>query len=130
MKHLGLICLMLLTGCSSLSPAPEPSAQIPGSLVRQDFDLHFRIYIASIQSDVTVNWIRPANLPIGVVCKVHIVQIPGGQVVSAKVLPSCPFDDAGRESVKAAVERSSPLPYKGFEDVFKRDIIFNFTAEK
>ncbi|MGH8145613.1 MAG: cell envelope integrity protein TolA [Rhodanobacteraceae bacterium] len=83
-------------------------------------------YIAALQNTITQNWLRPDNIPVGVVCPVEIVQIPGGQVISAKVLPSCPFNDVARHSVQAAVLRSSPLPYKGFEKQFSRDIIFNF----
>jgi colicin import membrane protein len=85
-------------------------------------------YIAALQNAITQNWLRPDNIPDGVVCPVEIIQIPGGQVISAKVLPSCPFNDIGRHSVEAAVLRSSPLPYKGFEDQFSRRIIFNFTV--
>jgi colicin import membrane protein len=132
MKRFGLIWLMLLAGCAAVPsvPAAPATTQIPRSLVRHDFDLHSRIYVALIQSAITLNWARPANVPVGIVCQVRIVQIPGGQVISVKVLPSCPFDGAGRQSVEAAVQRSSPLPYKGFEDVFQRDIIFNFMVEK
>ena len=83
-------------------------------------------YVAALQNAITQNWLRPDNIPPGAVCPVEIVQIPGGQVISAKVLPSCPFNDVGRHSVEAAVLRSSPLPYKGFEKQFNRDIIFNF----
>lgn len=85
-------------------------------------------YIAALQNSITQNWLRPDNIPVGVVCPVEIVQIPGGQVLSAKVLPSCPFSDVARHSVEAAVLSSSPLPYKGFEKQFQRDIIFNFTV--
>lgn len=85
-------------------------------------------YIAALQNAITQNWLRPDNIPVGVVCPVEIVQIPGGQVISAKVLPSCPFSDVARHSVEAAVLGSSPLPYKGFEKQFQRDIIFNFTV--
>lgn len=85
-------------------------------------------YVAALQNAITQNWLRPDNIPPGAVCPVEIVQIPGGQVISAKVLPTCPFNDVGRHSVEAAVLRSSPLPYKGFEKQFKRDIIFNFTV--
>jgi colicin import membrane protein len=85
-------------------------------------------YVAALQNAITQNWLRPDNIPPGVVCPVEIVQIPGGQVISAKVLPSCPFSDVARHSVEAAVQRSSPLPYQGFEKEFKRDIIFNFTV--
>jgi colicin import membrane protein len=85
-------------------------------------------YIAALQNAITQNWLRPDNIPEGVVCPVEIVQIPGGQVISAKVMPSCPFNDVAKASVEHAVLRSSPLPYKGFEKQFSRDIIFNFTV--
>jgi len=85
-------------------------------------------YVAALQNAITQNWLRPDNIPAGVVCPVEIVQMPGGQVISAKVLPSCPFTDVARHSVEAAVLSSSPLPYKGFEKQFSRDIIFNFTV--
>lgn len=83
-------------------------------------------YTAALQNVITQNWLRPDNIPAGVVCPVEIVQIPGGQVISAKVLPSCPFSDVAKASVEHAVLRSSPLPYKGFEKEFSRDITFNF----
>ena len=85
-------------------------------------------YIAALQNSITQNWLRPDNIPEGGVCPVEIVQIPGGQVISAKVLPSCPFSDVASHSVEAAVRNSSPLTYKGFEKEFQRDIIFNFTV--
>lgn len=85
-------------------------------------------YVAALQNSITQNWLRPDNIPVGAVCPVEIVQIPGGQVISATVLPSCPFTDVARHSVEAAVLSSSPLPYKGFEKEFQRDIIFNFTV--
>jgi len=85
-------------------------------------------YIAALQNAITQNWLRPDNIPVDVVCPVEIKQIPGGQVISAKVLPSCPFNDVAKASVEHAVLSSSPLPYKGFEKEFQRDIIFNFTV--
>jgi colicin import membrane protein len=85
-------------------------------------------YVAALQNAITQNWLRPDNIPEGVVCPVEIKQIPGGQVISAKVLPSCPFNDVAKASVEHAVLSSSPLPYKGFEKEFERDIIFNFTV--
>lgn len=87
-------------------------------------------YGAALTNIITQNWLRPDNIPKGVVCPIQIVQIPGGQVIDVKVLPSCPFDEPGRESVKNAVLRAQPLPYKGFESVFKRIITLNFTVDK
>ncbi|MGH8192037.1 MAG: TonB C-terminal domain-containing protein [Rhodanobacteraceae bacterium] len=83
-------------------------------------------YSVALQNAITPNWFRPDNIPVGAVCPVEITQIPGGQVINVTVLPSCPLSDVGKHSVEMAVRRSSPLPYKGFEKEFKRDIIFNF----
>lgn len=82
-------------------------------------------YIAAIQNAVTQNWLRPENIGNGA-CIVHVVQIPGGQVLSAKVDASCPFDGPGRASLENAVLRAQPLPYQGFEDVFERNLTFTF----
>lgn len=82
-------------------------------------------YIAAIQNAVTQNWLRPDNIGNGA-CIVHVVQIPGGQVLSAKVDSSCPFDGPGRASLENAVLRAQPLPYQGFEDVFERNLTFTF----
>ncbi|HEX5352621.1 MAG TPA: protein TolA, partial [Rhodanobacteraceae bacterium] len=57
-------------------------------------------YVAALQNAITQNWLRPDNIPVGVECPVEIKQIPGGQVVSAKVLPSCPFNDVAKASVE------------------------------
>ena len=68
-------------------------------------------------------------MPIGQRCRIVIRQIPGGEVVEAKVDPSCPYDELGRRSVEAAVLKAQPLPYVGFESVFQRTITLNFQAQ-
>lgn len=85
-------------------------------------------YLAAIQNAVTPNWLRPDNMP-DVPCDVHIVQSPGGDVLSATVDPSCPYDEAGRRSVENAVLRTGTLPYKGFEKVFRRNLTFTFRPQ-
>lgn len=85
-------------------------------------------YAAAIQNAVTPNWLRPDNMP-DVPCVVHIVQMIGGDVMSAKVDPSCPYDDAGKRSIENAVLRTKTLPYKGFESVFSRDITLTFRPQ-
>ncbi len=83
-------------------------------------------WLAAIQSAVTQAWLRPDNIPTGVVCKIDITQIPGGQVIDAHVESSCPYDQVARRSVENAVMRAQPLPYHGFEKVFQRQITLNF----
>ena len=85
-------------------------------------------YAAAIQNAVTPNWLRPDNMP-DVPCDVHIVQSPGGDVLSATVDSSCPYDEAGRRSVENAVLRTKTLPYKGFEKVFRRNLTFTFRPQ-
>ena len=86
-------------------------------------------YAAAIQQKVLASWTRPDNVPFGQRCKIEIVQLPGGNVSSAKVSPDCPFDEAGRRSIEAAVLNAQPLPYRGFETVFARQLNFTFTAQ-
>src|SRR3546814_674572 len=86
-------------------------------------------YAAAIQAAMLRNWTRPENIPLGQRCRIYITQLPGGDVMSAKVDPSCPYDELGRRSVEAAVLKAKPLPYAGFESVFQRNLILNFEAQ-
>jgi colicin import membrane protein len=83
-------------------------------------------YMLTIQSFVTQNWLRPPTARPGLRCRLRIVQIPGGEVISASIAGNCNGDEATRRSVVAAVERGGALPYRGFEDVFEREIEFIF----
>lgn len=86
-------------------------------------------YQIAIQSVVTQNWLRPPTAQAGLNCTVHVVQIPGGEVISSNIVGRCNADEATRRSIIAAVERTGILPYRGFEDVFDREINFNFIYE-
>jgi len=83
-------------------------------------------YELAIRAQVTQNWLRPPTAQPGLRCTLRIVQIPGGEVISANIAGSCNADEATRRSLVAAVERAGSLPYRGFEDVFEREIDFNF----
>jgi colicin import membrane protein len=83
-------------------------------------------YAIAIQAQVTRNWLRPPTARPGLRCTLRIVQIPGGEVISANIVGSCNGDEATRRSLIAAVERTGTLPYRGFEDVFEREIDFDF----
>jgi colicin import membrane protein len=83
-------------------------------------------YYADIQSRVTDAWLRPDTTPPGVRCTLEIIQIVGGDVISATVVPPCNADAMTRTSLEQAPRRASPLPYAGYESVFKRKIRFEF----
>ena len=87
-----------------------------------------KAYGAALTNAIVQNWYRPFDIPPGTVCPIEIKQIRGGQVVDVKVLPSCPLNQVGRDSVKQAVQNASPLPYKGFEKEFVPDLTLNFTV--
>ena len=108
-------------------PNLPPAAQRQTGNNAQNNDLTSE-YAAAIQNAVTPNWTRPDNMP-NVPCKVHVVQLPGGDVISAQVDSSCPYDEAGRRSVENAILRTKTLPYKGFESVFQRELTFTFTPQ-
>ncbi len=87
-------------------------------------------YYAAIQAQVTNNWLRPPTARPGLRCRLKIVQIPGGEVISAAIAGQCIADEATRRSIIAAVERAGLLPYRGFEEVFEREIDFIFTYDE
>lgn len=86
-------------------------------------------YIDALTKAIRMNWTQPENVSSTVACKIVIRQIAGGEVISAEVDPSCPYDEQGRRSVEAAVLKAQPLPYRGFETVFNRTLTFNFRGE-
>lgn len=83
-------------------------------------------YAAAIQAAVTDNWNRPESATAGLRCVLRIAQIPGGEVISVTVGSPCNADPVTRNSIEQAVMKAAPLPYQGFQDVFQRNINFNF----
>jgi hypothetical protein len=77
-------------------------------------------YIAAIFNDVMPRW-HPTPGLVGD-CTVKVIQKPGGTVLEATVLPGCPFDELDKQRMVEAVMEASPLPYQGFESVFRGTI--------
>jgi len=86
-------------------------------------------YYAAIQNAVTNNWLRPDNTQAGVRCMLRIVQIPGGDVIGVEIANPCNADPLTRNSIEQAVKRAAPLPYKGYEKQFRREINLNFSYD-
>lgn len=104
--------------------AAEQAAQRQGQMA----DLRGQ-YIGAIAVQVTNNWLRPPTARPGLRCRLGVVQIPGGEIISAAIVGACNADEATRRSIIAAVERAGTLPYRGFEDVFEREIEFTFVYD-
>ena len=86
-------------------------------------------YADTIAELVRRNWIRPPTTRPGVLCNVRVVQIPGGEIIDQAIVGACNADEATRRSILAAVERTANLPYRGYEDVFEREINFAFSYD-
>ena len=86
-------------------------------------------YGAAIINVVKQNWNRPDNAQPGLRCAIRVIQIPGGEVINATIVAPCNADLATQNSIVQAVTKAQPLPYKGYESVFQRDITFIFTYD-
>ena len=86
-------------------------------------------YMLMIQSHVKRFWDRPLSARQGVECVVNVVQLPTGDVVSAKVA-QCNGDEAVRRSIENAVLKASPLPRPPSQAVFSRTFTLTFAPDK
>lgn len=113
---------------SAAAPSPTPAVGPAGNGGTDDGLL--ARYREAIQQSVSRQWTRPESVPVGTRCKLVVRQLPGGEVVSAEVQPGCPMDDLGQDSLERAVLKAQPLPYRGYETVFNRTLIFTFEARE
>ncbi len=81
-------------------------------------------YLLAISNHVDRNWSRPDTMAQGFRCMAKVTQIPGGEVIGIDV-SGCQGDEETLRSVEAAVMRE-PLPYRGFESVFSRNLQIPF----
>jgi colicin import membrane protein len=82
-------------------------------------------WVAQIQARIQRAWIRPPSAKPGIDCTVEVVQVPGGEVVSAHVA-GCNGDAAVQQSIEAAVFRASPLPAPPDPSLFVRNLEVRF----
>ncbi len=87
-----------------------------------------QVYQNMITQRVRRNWARPGTARDDLKCIVSVQQVPGGTVVSARVI-ECNGDDIVRRSVEAAVYRASPLPQPSNPLLFLRTFQITFTIE-
>jgi colicin import membrane protein len=73
----------------------------------------------ALRAHVERQWRRPVTAKAGIRCVVLVDQVPGGEVVNARI-SECNGDDAVRQSIEAAVFRASPLPSPPDPALFER----------
>ncbi|MCU7939085.1 MAG: cell envelope integrity protein TolA [gamma proteobacterium symbiont of Bathyaustriella thionipta] len=76
-------------------------------------------HVALIQQKIDRSWRQPLDVPSGLQCKIQIVLLPSGNVVSVKVVESSGHASFDR-SVETAVRRASPLPVPTDSVIFKQ----------
>jgi colicin import membrane protein len=82
-------------------------------------------YIAMIEQRIVRNWNRPPSARAGLECRVRVVQTPTGTVLSVKI-DQCNGDEPVKQSIEAAVMRSSPLPPPPDPRLFERNLVLVF----
>ena len=87
-----------------------------------------QVYQAMIIQKVRRNWARPGTARDDLECVVAVEQVPGGAVVSARVI-QCNGDEIVQRSVEAAVRRASPLPQPSSQILFLRRFNITFTID-
>lgn len=102
------------------APAPTPGPdQYTLQRLRKE-------YGDAIQLKIESNWLPPLKPKPGSVCNVLIRQLQGGEIVMAEAVQPCGYDVATKASLERAVIDAGPLPYRGYEPVFVRQMIFVF----
>ncbi|MDJ0657316.1 MAG: cell envelope integrity protein TolA [Xanthomonadales bacterium] len=86
-------------------------------------------WVAVIAAIVRQNWRKPPTAKKGERCQVRVNQLPGGDVINASLVAGCNVDEVTKRSIVDAVLRSEPLPYKGYEKVFRRQLTFEFLVD-
>ena len=108
--------------------AQQSATPNPPAGYAEPVDAHSLIYqyAAAMQTKIMQHWVRPKSVVSGLRCAVDIEQAPGGKVTNVSIGDSCDFDAAGKKSALAAVKKASPLPYKGYELIYQKQIRFTF----
>jgi colicin import membrane protein len=73
----------------------------------------------SLRAHIERQWRRPATARAGLRCVVLVDQVPGGEVINARIT-ECNGDEAVRQSIETAVLRASPLPEPPDPALFER----------
>ncbi len=106
------------------------SSARPGSGAGKSRNSGQQKWLDAVGRAIEAKWLRPDDIPPGQACPIHIRIIPGGEVIAATVQPGCPYSDEAKRSVEKAVRDASPLPFKGYEDVYSRDFTANFKPSR
>lgn len=123
------ISALVATVVMVLPPPPAWATDAAGTEVDASTNTELlRGYIHEIRVAISRNWLLPDSEP-GFRCVVEIEQAPGGELVTAGIAEPCDATEPVRQSLLAAIRRAEPLPYAGFEPVFRRMLRLTFQRD-
>lgn len=76
-------------------------------------------YYEVLRQAIGQHWRPPDSAAAESPCVLDLSQAPGGKVTAVRVIEPCGLDEAARGSLLNAVREASPLPYQGYQQVFK-----------
>lgn len=123
MRHSRFMVIASLGAWLLLMPLTDSLAQSAG---RTSSD-----YVSALYAAIYPHWASESysnDLQPSSTCAARIVQVPGGDILSVDILPECAFGKAGQAALITAVHQSVPLPYRGYESFYQREIRMVFHA--
>ena len=85
-------------------------------------------YAEVLRDAILAKWHPPAGAAADASCILDLRQAPGGRVTSAQAVEPCSFDEQGRRSIETAAIKAQPLPYEGYEQVFRPQLRLQMRA--
>lgn len=76
-------------------------------------------YYEVVRQAIGQHWLPPDSAAAESVCTLDLTLAAGGKVTAVRAVEPCGLDEAGRSSLLAAVRAASPLPYQGYQQVFR-----------
>lgn len=108
-----------LAACAWTAAAAGPAAGPCAARPEHCTPYKAQRYAEEIQNAVLAHWQPPTGLGADRICVFELRQRPGGQVSAVTAAQPCSFDAPARESFAAAARAAQPLPYQGYEQVFR-----------
>lgn len=105
---------------SSELVADASTADMASASTGEDDDLSER-YQAAVRARIESVWLSLTDRGLPNDCRLRISLAPGGGLVSASAA-SCSLDDSDRNQLEAAALMAQPMPYAGFEAVFRPEL--------
>jgi colicin import membrane protein len=101
----------------------DEEAAIRGTVETEDLAAQWR---NAVRLSIEGQWNLPTGTPPKLQCNLRVSAVAGGTVVGVSVQQPCQLSEELQQTLIDAANLASPLPYVGFEQVFKNVIPIQF----